>query len=64
MASLRAVWSARGLLATGHRANCLLLTTAEDNPALPNASGLASLGLADHAITIWWRLIAPNGIPA
>lgn len=44
-------------------ANCLLLTTAEDNPALPNAAGLASLGLADHAITIWWGLIAPNGIP-
>ncbi|MBL6454198.1 tripartite tricarboxylate transporter substrate binding protein [Belnapia sp. T6] len=45
-------------------AKCLLLTTAEDHPALPAASGLGSLGLADHAITIWWGLFAPNGIPA
>jgi tripartite-type tricarboxylate transporter receptor subunit TctC len=46
------------------QAKCLMLTTAEDHPEMPNASGLASLGLADHAITIWWGLIAPNGIPA
>ncbi len=45
-------------------AKCLMLTTAEDHPELRNAQGLGSLGLADHAITIWWGLIAPNGIPA
>ena len=45
------------------QARCLLLTTAENNPELPNASGLESIGLADHAVTIWWGLIAPNGIP-
>jgi tripartite-type tricarboxylate transporter receptor subunit TctC len=43
---------------------CLLLTTAEDNPEVPGASGLASIGLADHAVTIWWGMIAPKGIPA
>jgi tripartite-type tricarboxylate transporter receptor subunit TctC len=42
---------------------CLLLTTAEDNPEVPGASGLASIGLADHAVTIWWGMIAPKGIP-
>ena len=45
------------------QAKCLMLTTAEDHPGMPNASGLTSLGLADHAITIWWGMIAPNGIP-
>ncbi len=45
-------------------ARCLLLTTAENHPELRNASGLEAIGLADHAITIWWGLIAPNGIPA
>ena len=44
-------------------AKCLMLTTPEGHPDLPNAGGLASIGLADHAITIWWGLIAPNGIP-
>ena len=43
---------------------CLLLTTAEDNPEVPGASGLASIGLAVYAVTIWWGMIAPKGIPA
>lgn len=34
-------------------AKCLLLTTAKNHPELPMASGLAAIGLADHAITIW-----------
>ncbi|HYF07768.1 MAG TPA: tripartite tricarboxylate transporter substrate binding protein [Acetobacteraceae bacterium] len=46
------------------QARCLLLTTAEGHPELPNASGLDAIGLGDDAITIWWGLIAPNGIPA
>lgn len=45
------------------QAKCLMLTTAEDHPVMTQGSGLASLGLSDHAITIWWGLIAPNGIP-
>jgi tripartite-type tricarboxylate transporter receptor subunit TctC len=45
------------------QAKCLLLTTAEGHPELPKAGGLAGIGLADHAITIWWGLIAPNGVP-
>ncbi len=50
--------------ARADHAKCLMLTTAENNPSLPHASGLASIGLADHAITIWWGMIAPNGVPA
>lgn len=46
------------------QAKCLMLTTAEDHPVMTQGAGLASLGLADHAITIWWGLIAPNGVPA
>ena len=46
------------------QARCLLLTTAENHPELPDASGLDAIGLGDQAITIWWGLIAPNGIPA
>ena len=45
------------------QARCLLLTTSENHPELGSASGLDSLGLGDMAITIWWGLIAPNGIP-
>jgi tripartite-type tricarboxylate transporter receptor subunit TctC len=44
-------------------AKCLFLTTAENHPDLPTASGLSSIGLADHAITIWWGLIAPRSTP-
>ncbi|MDB5375410.1 MAG: tripartite tricarboxylate transporter family receptor [Belnapia sp.] len=33
-------------------ARCLLLTTEEDHPDLPAASGLGSIGLVDHAVTI------------
>ncbi len=46
------------------QAKCLLLTTAENNADLPTASGLSSLNIADHAVTIWWGMIAPNGMPA
>ncbi len=46
------------------QAKCLMLTTAEDHPVMTQGAGLASIGLADQAITIWWGLIAPNGIPA
>jgi tripartite-type tricarboxylate transporter receptor subunit TctC len=46
------------------RARCLLLTTAEGHPEMPQGSGLEALGLADHAVTIWWGMVAPVGIPA
>lgn len=49
---------------TAGTAKCLLLTTEEGHPGLPAASGLGSIGLADHAISIWWGLFAPNGIPS
>lgn len=44
-------------------AKCLLLTTPTGNPELPNAGGLASIGMSENAVTIWWGMIAPNGIP-
>lgn len=45
-------------------AKCLMLTTPDGSPDAPGSQGLASIGLADMAITIWWGLIAPRGIPA
>jgi tripartite-type tricarboxylate transporter receptor subunit TctC len=45
------------------KAKCLLLTTAGDHPALPEASGLNALGIASEETLLWWGLIAPNGIP-
>ncbi|MBY0335052.1 MAG: tripartite tricarboxylate transporter substrate binding protein [Acetobacteraceae bacterium] len=45
-------------------ARCLLLTTGEGHPDLPSASGLDALGLSDHRVTIWWGMVAPQGIPA
>jgi tripartite-type tricarboxylate transporter receptor subunit TctC len=46
------------------KAKCLLLTSAEDNPALPQASGLAKLDLAEEETVLWWGLIAPAKTPA
>lgn len=43
---------------------CLLLTTREGHPAAPDGAGLDSIGLGDMAVTIWWGMIAPVGIPA
>jgi len=45
-------------------AKCLMLTTAEGAADVPGSEGLGRLGLQDMAITIWWGMIAPNGIPA
>ncbi len=45
------------------RAKCLVLTSADDNAALPNASGLAKLGLAAEETVLWWGLIAPARTP-
>lgn len=44
-------------------AKCLLLTSADDNPALPQASGLGALGLGAVETVLWWGLIAPASMP-
>lgn len=46
------------------KAKCLILTSAEANPALPKASGLDALGIGAEATVLWWAMIAPKGIPA
>jgi len=43
-------------------AKCLLLTSAERSPVLPNASGLADLGIPNEATVLWRGIIAPNGV--
>lgn len=45
-------------------ARCLLLTSAADHPAFPQASGLSALGIPEEETTIWWGMIAPRGVPA
>jgi tripartite-type tricarboxylate transporter receptor subunit TctC len=45
-------------------ARCYFLTTVGGSPAAPEGSGVGSLGLPEMAITIWWGMIAPQGIPA
>jgi tripartite-type tricarboxylate transporter receptor subunit TctC len=46
------------------KAKCLILTSAEGNAALPEASGLAALGIGSEETVLWWGLIAPKGVPA
>jgi tripartite-type tricarboxylate transporter receptor subunit TctC len=46
------------------KAKCLILTSADDNPVVPGASGLKALGLGDLETVLWWGLIAPKGLPA
>lgn len=46
------------------KAKCLILTSAEGNPALPQASGLEALGIGKEATVLWWAMIAPKGVPA
>ena len=45
------------------KAKCLLLTSAERNPTLPQASGLADLGLQDEETVLWWGLLVPANTP-
>lgn len=44
-------------------AKCLLLTSAEENAAVPGASGLRELGFEDQETVLWWGLIAPANVP-
>lgn len=46
------------------KAKCLLLTSASGNPALPEANGLESVGLAQSETVLWWGLIAPTQTPS
>jgi tripartite-type tricarboxylate transporter receptor subunit TctC len=45
------------------KAKCLLLTSAARNPALPQAAGLADIGLGKEETVLWWGLIAPAKTP-
>lgn len=48
--------------AAAGKAKCLLLTSAANNPALPNAQGLDAIGLGAEETVLWWGLIAPAKI--
>ena len=45
------------------KAKCLLLTSAEKNPAVPKADGLSAINLAKAETVLWWGLIVPPGVP-
>lgn len=45
-----------------YEAKCLLLTSAEDVAVLPQASGLASLGLGAHETLLWRAILGPKGL--
>lgn len=43
-------------------AKCPLVTSAADVPALPGASGLAALGMADKETLLWRAILGPKGL--
>jgi tripartite-type tricarboxylate transporter receptor subunit TctC len=43
-------------------AKCLLVTSAADVPALPEASGLAAVGLGDEETLLWRAILGPKGM--
>lgn len=43
-------------------AKCLVVTSAADVPALPQAAGLASLGLGDKETLLWRAILGPKGL--
>ncbi|WP_249979134.1 Bug family tripartite tricarboxylate transporter substrate binding protein [Vreelandella olivaria] len=45
-------------------AKCLLVTSAQDNEALPDASGLEALGYPELETVLWRMLLAPEGMDA
>lgn len=49
---------------TAGKAKCLLLTSAEGNPALPQAAGLAELGIAKEETVLWRAILGPKGLAA
>ncbi|QGZ37306.1 tripartite tricarboxylate transporter substrate binding protein [Stappia indica] len=44
------------------QAKCLVVTSAADVPALPQAAGLASLGLGDKETLLWRAILGPKGL--
>ena len=45
------------------KAKCLLVTSAERVPSLPNAAGLRELGLGNEETILWRALVVPKGTP-
>lgn len=45
-----------------NEAKCLLVTSAADVPALPQAAGLAQLGMADEETLLWRAILGPAGL--
>jgi tripartite-type tricarboxylate transporter receptor subunit TctC len=45
-------------------AKCLIVTSAERNPVLPQASSLADLGVPNESTVLWRGIIAPKAVPA
>jgi tripartite-type tricarboxylate transporter receptor subunit TctC len=48
----------------GRQAKCLLVTSAQRTPALPDTTSLGELGIPDTASELWRGIIAPKGVPA
>lgn len=48
--------------AQGGEAKCLIVTSAAPVPALPQAAGLESLGLAEEETLLWRAVLAPAGL--
>ena len=46
------------------KAKCLLLTSADPNPALPQASSLQDIGLPQAETVLWRAIIGPKDLPA
>lgn len=44
-------------------AKCLMLTSAERNPTVPDAAGLDDLGVPNEATVLWRGIIAPKAVP-
>ena len=44
-------------------AKCLLVTSAERNASVPEASGLSDIGAPDEATVLWRGIIAPRTLP-
>jgi tripartite-type tricarboxylate transporter receptor subunit TctC len=45
------------------KAKCLLLTSAEKNSALPQASSLTDIGMPGEETVLWWDLVVPADTP-
>ncbi len=46
------------------QAKCLMVSTAERSPVVPDAAGLKELGVPQDATVLWHGIIAPAGVPA